>query len=175
MLRLNGVCGFSPSGMGNGGLLSDERPPFFLADVLGQTPCEDAPVFLHGGQLLTQIILLEHIEPFELHIAVDEGFQLFELLAQFFLLALEARDEGLRLAGFLFLAVVMDAWSRRIVGWAFSADLKTRVVLDALDMALAARKPENVIHHSDQGSQYTSLAFGNRCRDAGVRPSTGSR
>lgn len=78
------------------------------------------------------------------------------------------------LAGFLFLAVVLDAWSRRIVGWAFSADLKTRVVLDALDMALAARKPENVIHHSDQGSQYTSLAFGNRCRDAGVRPSTGS-
>ncbi len=57
------------------------------------------------------------------------------------------------LAGFLFLAVVMDAWSRRIVGWAFSADLKTRVVLDALDMALATRKPENVIHHSDQGSQ----------------------
>ena len=78
------------------------------------------------------------------------------------------------LAGFLFLAVVMDAWSRRIVGWAFSGDLKTRVVLDALDMALAARKPENVIHHSDQGSQYTSLAFGNRCKDAGVRPSTGS-
>ena len=52
--------------------------------------------------------------------------------------------------------------------------MKTRVVLDALDMALAARKPENVIHHSDQGSQYTSLAFGNRCKDAGVRPSTGS-
>jgi len=78
------------------------------------------------------------------------------------------------LAGFLFLAVVLDAWSRRIVGWAFSADLKTRVVLDALDMALAARKPESVIHHSDQGSQYTSLAFGNRCKDAGVRPSTGS-
>lgn len=78
------------------------------------------------------------------------------------------------LAGFLFLAVVLDAWSRRIVGWAFSADLKTHVVLDALDMALAVRKPENVIHHSDQGSQYTSLAFGNRCNDAGVRPSTGS-
>ena len=54
------------------------------------------------------------------------------------------------LAGFLYLAVVLDAWSRRIVGWAFSADLKTRVVLDALDMALAARKPDNVVHHSDQ-------------------------
>ena len=53
------------------------------------------------------------------------------------------------LAGFLYLAVVLDAWSRRIVGWAFSADLKTRVVLDALDIALAARKPDNVVHHSD--------------------------
>ncbi len=78
------------------------------------------------------------------------------------------------MAGFLYLAVVLDAWSRRIVGWAFSADLKTRVVLDALDMALAARKPDSVIHHSDRGSQYTSLAFGNRCKEAGVRPSTGS-
>ena len=78
------------------------------------------------------------------------------------------------MAGFLFLAVVLDAWSRRIVGWAFSADLKTRVVLDALDMALAVRRPDGVIHHSDKGSQYTSLAFGDRCRQAGVRPSTGS-
>ena len=78
------------------------------------------------------------------------------------------------LAGFLYLAVVLDAWSRRIVGWAFSADLKTRVVLDALDMALVTRKPDNVIHHSDRGSQYTSIAFGNRCKEAGVRPSTGS-
>jgi putative transposase len=78
------------------------------------------------------------------------------------------------MTGFLYLAVVLDAWSRRIVGWAFSADLKTRVVLDALDMALAARRPDSVIHHSDRGSQYTSIAFGNRCKEAGVRPSTGS-
>lgn len=78
------------------------------------------------------------------------------------------------LAGFLFLAVVLDVWSRRIVGWSFSADLKTRVVLDALDMALAARKPGSVIHHSDRGSQYTSVAFGSRCKEAGVRLSTGS-
>jgi putative transposase len=78
------------------------------------------------------------------------------------------------MAGFLFLAVVLDAWSRRIVGWAFSADLKTRLVLDAFDMALATRKPGSVIHHSDRGSQYTSIAFGNRCKQAGVRPSTGS-
>src|SRR6202046_2776212 len=78
------------------------------------------------------------------------------------------------LAGFLYLAVVLDAWSRRIVGWAFSGDLKTRVVLDALDMALAARKPDNVVHHSDRGPQYTSIAFGARRKEAGVRPSTGS-
>ncbi|MFQ3665913.1 MAG: IS3 family transposase [Sphingomonadaceae bacterium] len=78
------------------------------------------------------------------------------------------------MVGFLFLAVVLDAWSRKIVGWAFSSDLRTRVVLDALDMALETRRPDDVIHHSDRGSQYTSLAFGNRCKDAGVRPSTGS-
>ena len=77
-------------------------------------------------------------------------------------------------AGFLYLAVVLDAWSRRIVGWAFSTDLKTRLVLDALEMALACRRPRHVIHHSDQGSQYTSLAFGKRCQEVGVRPSMGS-
>ena len=77
-------------------------------------------------------------------------------------------------AGFLFLAVVLDAWSRRSVGWAFSHDLKTRLVLDALDMAVASRKPKGVIHHSDKGSQYTSWAFGHRCRAAGIRPSTGT-
>ena len=52
--------------------------------------------------------------------------------------------------------------------------LRTRLVLDTLDMALRQRRPDGVIHHSDQGSQYTSIAFGQRCRDAGVRPSTGS-
>jgi putative transposase len=77
-------------------------------------------------------------------------------------------------AGFLFLAVVLDAWSRRIVGWAMATDLRTRLVLDALDMAVSTRKPADVVHHSDQGSQYTSVAFGMRCREAGVRPSTGS-
>jgi putative transposase len=77
-------------------------------------------------------------------------------------------------AGFLFLAVVLDAWSRRIVGWAMATDLRTRLVLDALDMAVTTRKPSDVVHHSDKGSQYTSVAFGMRCREAGVRPSTGS-
>ncbi len=52
--------------------------------------------------------------------------------------------------------------------------LRTSLVLDALDMALARRRPETVIHHSDQGSQYTSIAFGQRCAKAGVKPSMGS-
>ena len=58
----------------------------------------------------------------------------------------------------------LDARSRRIVGWAFSHDLKTRVVLDALDMALATREPQGLIHHGDKGGQHTSRAFGHRCR-----------
>lgn len=77
-------------------------------------------------------------------------------------------------AGFLYLAVVVDAWSRRVVGWATAAHLKTELVLSALEMALCQRRPQGVIHHSDQGCQYTSIAFGQRCRRAGVRPSMGS-
>ena len=77
-------------------------------------------------------------------------------------------------AGFLYLAVVLDACSRRIVGWSMATGLATQLVLDALDMALTTRRPKGVIHHSDQGSQYTSIAFGARCREAGVRPSMGS-
>ena len=77
-------------------------------------------------------------------------------------------------AGFLYLAVVLDAFSRRVVGWAMETHLRTELVLAALDMAIGQRKPSDVIHHSDQGSQYTALAFGGRCREAGVRPSMGS-
>ena len=77
-------------------------------------------------------------------------------------------------AGFLYLAVVLDVWSRRVVGWAMATHLRTELVLDALNMALWQRVPEAVIHHSDQGSQYTSLAFGGRCEEMGVRPSMGS-
>ncbi len=77
-------------------------------------------------------------------------------------------------AGFLYLAVVMDAWSRRIVGWSMALHLRTELVLAALDMALGQRRPVQVVHHSDQGTQYTSLAFGQRCRQTGVRPSMGS-
>ncbi len=78
-------------------------------------------------------------------------------------------------AGFLFLAVVLDAWSRKIVGWSMANHLRAELVIDALEMAVGQRRPVgDVIHHSDQGSQYTSLAFGNRCKEAGVRPSMGS-
>ena len=77
------------------------------------------------------------------------------------------------LSGFL-LPVVLDVLSRRIVGWAIDSSLATDLVVCALDMAIAQRRPEEVIHHSDQGSQYTSLAFGKRCRDAGIALSMGS-
>ena len=77
-------------------------------------------------------------------------------------------------AGFIFLAVVLDVWSRRIVGWAIGEQMTAELVLAALNMALQQRKPEGVIHHSDQGSQYTSIAFGERCKKMGVRPSMGS-
>jgi putative transposase len=79
------------------------------------------------------------------------------------------------LAGFLYLAVVLDVWSRKIVGWAMSSGLATDIVLDALTMAVEQRRPlDGVIHHSDQGCQYTSIEFGRRCREAGVRASMGS-
>jgi len=68
---------------------------------------------------------------------------------------------------------VLDAWSRRIVGWAMATHLRTELVLEALNMALTQRRTE-VIHHSDQGCQYTSFAFGQRCDAMGVRPSMGS-
>ena len=77
-------------------------------------------------------------------------------------------------AGFLFLSVVLDAWSRKVVGWAMATHLRTELVLDALNMALWQRRPREVVHHSDHGTQYTSIAFGKRCREAGVRPSMGS-
>ena len=77
-------------------------------------------------------------------------------------------------AGFLYLSVVLDVFSRRVVGWSMANHLRTELVLDALEMAVQQRRPIDVIHHSDQGCQYTSLAFGHRCQHAGVRPSMGS-
>lgn len=69
---------------------------------------------------------------------------------------------------------MLDVWSRKVVGWATASHLRTELALDALEMAVAQRRPRDVIHHPDQGSQYTALAFGKRCREAGVRPSMGS-
>jgi putative transposase len=77
-------------------------------------------------------------------------------------------------AGFLFLAVVLDVFSRRIVGWSMATHMRTELVLDALEMAYRQRRPRGVIFHSDQGSQYTSVAFGGRCSVYGIRPSRGS-
>lgn len=77
-------------------------------------------------------------------------------------------------AGFIYLAVVLDVWSRRVVGWSIGEHMRADLVLAALNMALQTRRPEAVIHHSDQGSQYASVAFGKRCQEMGVRPSMGS-
>jgi putative transposase len=77
-------------------------------------------------------------------------------------------------AGFLYLAVVMDVWSRKIIGWAIEPYLHTELVLAALDAALTQRRPRQVVHHSDHGCQYTSYAFGKRCQEMNVMPSMGS-
>jgi HTH-like domain/Integrase core domain len=69
-------------------------------------------------------------------------------------------------AGFLYLAGVLDAFSRRIVGWAMAEHLRTELVLAALNMAVGQRRPKGVVHHSDQGTQYTSIEFGLRCKEA---------
>lgn len=74
----------------------------------------------------------------------------------------------------MYLAIVLDACSRKVVGWAMENHLRTELVLAAINMALAQRRPEGVIHHSDHGCQYTSFALGKRCREMGVMPSVGS-
>lgn len=71
--------------------------------------------------------------------------------------------------GFLYLDLVNDVYSRKVVGWAFGQRMTSDLAILALNMALMTRKPQLVIHHSDQGSQYTSIAFGNRCKEMGVR------
>ena len=77
-------------------------------------------------------------------------------------------------AGLLYLVAVTDVFSRIVVGWAFGVRMTADLVTQALDMALVTRKPQSVIHHLDQGSQYTSIEFGNRCKQMGVRLSMGS-
>jgi putative transposase len=77
--------------------------------------------------------------------------------------------------GWLYLAFVLDTYSRRLVGWSMANNLKTELVLDALNMAIYTRRPKpGLIHHSDRGSQYTSVEFGSRLKEAGLLPSMGS-
>ena len=78
--------------------------------------------------------------------------------------------------GWLYLVAVQDLFSRRIVGWAMADHMRTELVTDALQMALARRRPDpGLIWHSDQGGQFVSLAFGQRARAAGIAQSMGSR
>jgi putative transposase len=76
--------------------------------------------------------------------------------------------------GFLYLAIVLDVFSRLIVGWAMDARLGSQLVLKALEMACAQRGSRGVIHHSDHGSEYTAVAFGKRCGQLGITLSMGS-
>jgi putative transposase len=77
--------------------------------------------------------------------------------------------------GWLYLSFVLDTYSRRIVGWSMANNLRTELVLDAVNMAIYNRRPQpGVIHHSDRGSQYTSVEFGSRLKEAGLLPSMGS-
>jgi putative transposase len=76
--------------------------------------------------------------------------------------------------GFVYLAFILDACSRKVVGWSMATHLRTGIVVDALQMAIARRKPSpGLVHHSDRGVQYTSLFFGKRLEDEGLLPSMG--
>jgi putative transposase len=76
--------------------------------------------------------------------------------------------------GFLYLAFILDVYSRKVVGWAIATHLRTELVVDALEMALWRTKPNaGLIHHTDRGSQYTALSFGKRLEEAGIVPSMG--
>jgi putative transposase len=75
--------------------------------------------------------------------------------------------------GWVYCAVVLDVFSRRVVGWSITDHLRTELVVDALDMARWRRKPAGTIVHSDRGTQYTSWLFGNRLRQAGLLGSMG--
>jgi putative transposase len=70
--------------------------------------------------------------------------------------------------GWVYLAVVIDAWSRRVVGWSIADHLRAELVVDALEMARLRRQPDGTAVHSDHGCQYTSWVFGQRLRHAGL-------
>lgn len=76
--------------------------------------------------------------------------------------------------GWLYLAVILDAFNRQIVGWAMANHFRVELVIDALDLALWRRQPQpGLIHHSDRGSQYTALTFGERLQRSGLVASMG--
>jgi len=80
--------------------------------------------------------------------------------------------------GFVYVAFVIDVFARRIVSWRVSSSMHTEFVLDALEQALYARRPERdeaLIHHSDRGSQYVSIKYSERLSEAGIEPSVGSK
>ena len=76
--------------------------------------------------------------------------------------------------GWVYMAVVIDAWSRRVVGWSIADHLRAELVVDALEMARMRRRPDGTIVHSDHGAQYTSWVFGQRLRHAGLLGSMGT-
>jgi putative transposase len=76
--------------------------------------------------------------------------------------------------GFLYLAFILDAHSRKIVGWSMDSHMRTELVVDALQMAVWRRKPSaGLVHHSDCGVQYTAISFGKRLEEVGIVPSMG--
>jgi putative transposase len=76
--------------------------------------------------------------------------------------------------GFLYLAFILDVYSRRVVGWSMASHLRTELVVDALEMALWRRNPKaGLIHHTDRGAQYTALSFGKKLEEARIVPSMG--
>ena len=80
--------------------------------------------------------------------------------------------------GWQYVAFVIDVYARRIVGWRVSSSMRTDFVLDALEQALYARRPErdgSLIHHSDRGAQYVSIRYSERLAEAGIEPSVGSK
>ena len=78
--------------------------------------------------------------------------------------------------GWIYLAAVLDCYSRKVVGWSIAEHLRAELVVDAVEMAISRRRPEaGLVHHSDRGSQYVSLAMGNHLKEAGIDTSMGSK
>ena len=79
-------------------------------------------------------------------------------------------------SGWIYVAFVIDVYSRMIVGWCVSTQMTTNMVLNALEQALAQRKPtQNIIHHSDRGSQYLSIRYSSRLKEENISLSVGSK